>query len=88
MYTSCLHNISKNKPPLYKVPNKISKNKIIPLVQTLTQLKERLISPCFAQIYKLKGYGQYRCMVVLLMSLEMWIKFNQYYHIYHMMVQQ
>jgi len=27
-------------------------------------------------------------MVMLLMSLQMWIKPNQYYHVYHMMVQQ
>jgi hypothetical protein len=33
---SCLHNISENKLPLYQVPNKIYKNKIIPLVQKLT----------------------------------------------------
>ncbi len=39
MCTSCLHNISENKPSLYQVPNKISTNKIIPLVQNLTQLK-------------------------------------------------
>ncbi len=35
-----------------------------------------------------QGMGNIRCMVVLLMSLQMWMKFNQYYHIYHMMVQQ
>jgi hypothetical protein len=27
---SCLHNISENKSPLYQIPNKISRNKIIP----------------------------------------------------------
>jgi hypothetical protein len=26
-------------------------------------------------------------MVMLVMSLQMWIKLNQYYHVYHMMVQ-
>jgi hypothetical protein len=42
--------------------NKFSKNKIIPLVQKLTQLKEHIILTCFAfaQIYKLYGYEQYR----------------------------
>jgi hypothetical protein len=34
---NCLHNISENKPPLYQVPNEISRNKIIPLVQKLTK---------------------------------------------------
>jgi hypothetical protein len=29
---SCLHNISENKPLLYQISNKNSKNKIIPLV--------------------------------------------------------
>jgi hypothetical protein len=60
--TSCLCNINENKPPLHQVPNKISKKKIIPLVQKLPQLKECLISPhlTFAQIYKLQGYGQYK----------------------------
>jgi hypothetical protein len=59
---SCLHNSIENKPPLYQVANKIPRNKIIPLVQKLTQLEEHLISPClaFAQIYKLQGYGQYK----------------------------
>jgi hypothetical protein len=39
------------------IPNNFFRNKIIPLVQKLTQLKERLISPClaFVQIYKLQG---------------------------------
>jgi hypothetical protein len=34
---------------------------MITLVQKLTQLEKRFISPCFAfaQIYKLQGYGQY-----------------------------
>jgi hypothetical protein len=52
--TSCLHDINEKKFHLYKVLNKISKNKIIASLQKLTQLKERLISPCiyFAQIYK------------------------------------
>jgi hypothetical protein len=36
--TSCLHDINKNKTPLYQVPNKICKNKIIPLIQISTQL--------------------------------------------------
>jgi hypothetical protein len=56
--TSCLQNISENKPPLYQVPNKISRNKIILVVQKLTQLEE----PClvFAQIYKLQRYEQYK----------------------------
>jgi hypothetical protein len=36
---SCLHNVNENKPPLYQVLNKIYKNKIIPLVQKLTQIK-------------------------------------------------
>jgi hypothetical protein len=29
-----------------------------------------------------------KCRVVLLMSLQMWTKLNQYYHIYHVMKQQ
>jgi hypothetical protein len=60
--TSCLHNISENKPPLYQVSNNFFRNKIIPLVQKLTQLKEHIISPhlTFAQIYELQGYGQYK----------------------------
>jgi hypothetical protein len=37
--TSCLHNISENKSPLYQVPNKISKNKIIPSFKKWTQLE-------------------------------------------------
>jgi hypothetical protein len=36
--TSCLCNISENKTPLYQVPNKILKYKIIPSVLKLTQL--------------------------------------------------
>jgi hypothetical protein len=31
------NNINENKPPLYEVPNKIYRNKIIPLVHKLTQ---------------------------------------------------
>jgi len=60
--TSFLHNISENKPPLYQVPNNFFRNKIIPLVQKLTQLKKHFISPCFvfAQIYKFQRYGQYK----------------------------
>jgi hypothetical protein len=60
--TSCLHNISENKSLLYQVQNHISKNKIIPLVQKLTQLEECFISPRFvvAQIYKLQRYGEYK----------------------------
>jgi hypothetical protein len=48
--------------PYIKVPNKISRNKIIPSIQKLTQLKKHFISPCFAfaQIYKLQRYGQYK----------------------------
>jgi len=74
--TSCLRNINENKPPLYQVRIK-KKLKIIPLIQKLTQLEERLISPhfFFAQIYRLQGMGNIKCMVVLLMSLQMWIKF-------------
>jgi len=47
---------------IYLVLNRISKNKIIPLVQKLTQLEECIILSCFAfaQIYKLYGYGQYK----------------------------
>jgi hypothetical protein len=37
--TTCFHNISENKSPLYQVPNKMFRNKIIPSVQKLTQLK-------------------------------------------------
>jgi (p)ppGpp synthase/HD superfamily hydrolase len=48
--TSYLHNISENKPPIYQALNYFFGNKIIPLVQKLTQLKERLT---FAKIYKL-----------------------------------
>jgi hypothetical protein len=41
---------------------KIHRNKIIPLVQKLTQLEKRFISPhfTFVQIYKLQRYGQYK----------------------------
>jgi hypothetical protein len=35
---SCLHDINRNKTPLYQVSNKICKNQIIPLIETLTQL--------------------------------------------------
>jgi hypothetical protein len=60
--TSCLHNISENKPPLYQVSNKISRNKIISLIKKLTQLEEHFVSTrfIFAQIYKLQRYGQYK----------------------------
>jgi hypothetical protein len=60
--TSYLHNVNENKLALCWVLNRIFKNKIIPLVQKLTQLKEHIISSCltFVQIYKLYGYGQYR----------------------------
>ncbi len=60
--TSCLHNISENKPPLYQVPNKISINKIISSIQKLTQLEKHFISPrlAFVQIYELQGYKQYK----------------------------
>jgi hypothetical protein len=42
--------------------NKSLKNKIIPLVQKLTQLEKHLASPrlVITQIYKLQGYGQYK----------------------------
>ncbi len=57
-----LHNISENKPPLYQVPNKISRNKIISSIQKLKQLEERFISPLFTfvQIYKFQGCGKYK----------------------------
>jgi len=29
-----------------------------------------------------------RCMVLLVVSLQIWIKLNQYYHVYHMKMQQ
>ncbi len=60
--TSCLCNINENKKTLYQVPNKKFKNKIIPSIQKLTQLKECFISPRFAfsQINKLQEYGQYK----------------------------
>ncbi len=60
--TSYLCNISEHKPPLYQVSNKISRNKIIPIIQKLTQLKKRFISPHLAlvQIYKLQEHGQYK----------------------------
>jgi hypothetical protein len=59
--TSYLHNIVKNKPRLYQVPNKVFRNKIIPSIQKLTQLEERFMSSClaFAQIgceYKKENY--------------------------------
>jgi len=59
---NCLNIINENKPPLYQVPNQIHRNKIIPLVQKLTQLEKRFISPCFTfvQIYKLQRYMQYK----------------------------
>jgi hypothetical protein len=57
-----LHNISENKPHLYQIPKKISRNKIIPLIQKLTQLNFLKISSWFVytQIYKLQRYGQYK----------------------------
>ncbi len=60
--TSCLRNINENKPPLYQISNNFFRNKIIPLVQKLTQLEKHLISPrfTFSQIYKLQGYGKYK----------------------------
>jgi len=48
--SSCLHNISEIKPPLYQIVNKIFRNKIIPSIQKLTQLEDRLISPHLNQI--------------------------------------
>ncbi len=59
---SCLNIINENKPPLYQIPYIIHRNKIIPLVQKLTQLKKRFISPrfTFVQIYKLQRYMQYK----------------------------
>jgi len=44
----------------YQIKN--LERKLFPLVQKLTQLKKRFISPrlYFAQIYKLQGYGQYK----------------------------
>jgi hypothetical protein len=36
IFTSYLRNISENKPPLYQVPNKISRKKIISSIQKLT----------------------------------------------------
>ncbi len=59
---SFLHNISENKPPLYPVLNKISRIKIIPSIQKLTQLGKHSTTPCFnfVQMYKLQGYGQYK----------------------------
>jgi hypothetical protein len=46
--------------PYIKYQIKFSKNKIIPLVQKLTQLEEPFISRLiFTQIYKLQGYEQY-----------------------------
>ncbi len=88
--TSCLRNINENKQPLYQVLNNFFRNKIIPLIQKLSQLEECFISPrlVLLKFINSKGMGNIRCMVVLLMSLQMWIKLNQYYHIYHMMVQQ
>ena len=55
VYFFCLNNINKNKNPFYQVLNSISRNEIILSIQRLTQLEERLISPClvFAQIYKI-----------------------------------
>jgi hypothetical protein len=56
------NNINENKPLLYQIPNKIHRNKIIPLVQKITQLEKRFISShfTFVQIYKLQRYGQYK----------------------------
>jgi hypothetical protein len=55
----------KIKPLLYEVPNKISENEIIPLVQKLTQLKENFLLPhlAFVQIYKVYDYGQYASVI-------------------------
>ena len=57
--SNCLNNFKNNNTTLYHVSNSISRNQIIPSIQKLTQLEERLISPrlAFAQIY---GYGQYK----------------------------
>jgi len=61
IYTSCLHNISENNPPLYQISNEISRNKFSSSIQKLTQLEKCPISPhfAFAQIHKLQGYMQY-----------------------------
>jgi hypothetical protein len=50
--TSSLHNINKNKTILYQVPNKICRNKIIPLVHILIQFEEHFISSHFAFKHK------------------------------------
>ncbi len=44
----------------YQIKN--LETKLFPLIQKLTQLEKRFISPrlIFAQIYKLQGYGQYK----------------------------
>jgi hypothetical protein len=34
--------------------------------------------------YFTKSIGNIRCMAMLLISLQMWIKLNQCYHVYHM----
>jgi hypothetical protein len=62
MCTSCFHNISENKPPLYQVLNKKVINKKIPLAQKLAQLEKCLISSCFVftQIYKFQKYMQHK----------------------------
>ncbi len=55
----------KIKPLLYEVPNKISENEIIPLIQKLTQLEEIFLLPhlAFVQIYKVYDYGQYASVI-------------------------
>jgi hypothetical protein len=68
--TSCLHNISEYNPS-YQVRNKISKSKIIPSVQKLTQFEEHLIHHILFsfKFINSKGMGNIRCIVMLLMSL-------------------
>jgi hypothetical protein len=69
--TIFLHNINESKLVLCQVLNKVFKNKIIPLVQKSTQLKNILFHHVLLllKFISCMGMGNIRCMVVLLMSL-------------------
>jgi len=75
--------------PYIKYKIKFSRNKIISSIQKLTQLEERLFHHILLllKFINYNGMGNIKCMVVLLMSFQMCIKVNQYYHICHMTVQ-
>jgi hypothetical protein len=57
-----LNLIKKGKIPTFCIQNNISINSIIKSIKQLTELEERLISPClaFAQIHKLHNFRQFK----------------------------